>query len=331
MYYVVTGAAGFVGSNLVRALNRRGEHRVVAVDNLTRGDKFRNLAPCVVADYFDKSEFLAAISGDSLDLPIAAVFHQGACSDTVESDGRYMMQNNYRYTVTLLDWCQEHDVPLIYASSAAVYGSGPRFQEHPSCERPLNVYGYSKLAFDQHLRLRRDDLTAPVVGLRYFNVYGPGEAHKGRMASVAFHLFHQLRSNGRVRLFKGGDGYGDGEQRRDFVHVDDVVRANLHFLDHPEVTGIYNVGTGIARPFNDVALAVVNAVGASRGESALSLDEARARGIIEYIDFPKELQGKYQSFTEADLTGLRGSGYGVPFADVEEGVSAYVGAMLETS
>jgi len=329
MYYVVTGAAGFIGSNIVRALNDRGENRVIAVDNLTRGDKFRNLARRTIADYFDKAEFLHLIEEDRLDAPIAAVFHQGACSDTVESDGRYMMQNNYRYSVALLDFCQERDIPLIYASSAAVYGPGPQFRERPPCERPLNVYGYSKLAFDQHVRQRRDELMAQVVGLRYFNVYGPGEAHKGRMASVAWHLYNQLLSGGKMRLFRGSGGYGDGEQMRDFVSVDDVVQVNLGFLERPEVSGVFNVGTGAAHTFNDVALAVANAVGAARGETALALDEARRRGVIEYIDFPKELEGKYQSFTQADLSDLRQTGYDAPFADVDKGVGEYVKQMLD--
>ena len=323
MYYVITGAAGFVGSNILAALNDRGERRIIAVDNLGQGDKFLNLTRRTIADYHDKAEFLRLIEEDRLDAPIAAVFHMGACSSTVEGDARYIMQNNYRYSVSLLDWCQEHDIPLIYASSAAVYGSGADFREHPRAERPLNAYGYSKLAFDQHVRARYDDLGAQVVGLRFFNVYGPGEAHKGRMASVAWHFFGQLEASGRVRLFRGTGGYADGEQRRDFVAVEDVVNVMMFFLDNPLTSGIFNVGTGRAQTFNDVAVAAANAVARSRGESPRSLAELRAQGVIDYIDFPNELQGKYQSFTQADVGKLRGVGYSAPFMDVETGVGRY--------
>jgi ADP-L-glycero-D-manno-heptose 6-epimerase len=325
---VVTGAAGFVGSNIIYALNRRGEDDIIAVDNLKRGDKFRNLVDCRIADYLDKDEFLRKLALGAFDGEVGAILHQGACSDTMETDGRYMMENNYRYSAEILDFCQTEEVPFIYASSAAVYGAREVFREDERYERPLNVYGYSKLLFDQVVRRRWSDNSAQVVGLRYFNVYGPREAHKGRMASVAYHFFNQYLVEGEVRLFEGSSGYEPGEQRRDFVFVDDVVNANLHFLDHPGQSGIFNVGTGRAQSFNEVARATVNAVRVSRGEEAFDLDELRVRGLIDYIPFPPGLREKYQSFTEADIEQLRKAGYQTPFATVEEGVSRYVQWML---
>lgn len=327
MSIVVTGAAGFIGANLVKALNDRGETDIVAVDNLTRADKFRNLVDCEIADYLDKETFRALVARGALPRP-RLVFHQGACSDTMASDGRYMLDNNFRYSLELLAWCQAMKVPYIYASSASVYGLGPGYAEARGNEKPLNVYGYSKFLFDQIVRRRLDALAAPVIGLRYFNVYGPREAHKGRMASVAFHHFHQYRAEGRVRLFEGSHGYGHGEQRRDFVHVDDAVAVNLFFAERP-ASGIYNVGTGRAQPFNDVALAVINTLRARAGEPPLSLAEAVASGRIEYFPFPEALRGKYQAYTQADLTRLRAAGFARPMASVQQGVAAYVGWLLE--
>ncbi len=328
MYTVVTGAAGFIGSRIIAGLNQRGVSDILAVDNLENADKFRNLVPGEIADYFDKREFLERLQAGQFDDSVEAVLHQGACSDTMESDGRYMMDNNYRYSRVLLDWCQDEEVPYLYASSASVYGAGPMFREERQYEAPLNVYGYSKFLFDQHVRRRLARRSAPVVGFRYFNVYGPNEAHKGRMASVAFHAFNQFLDAGRVKLFVGSAGYGDGEQRRDFVHVDDVVAVNMHFLGGKDASGIYNCGTGRAQTFNDVACAVVNGVRAGHGENALALEDIVAQGLIEYISFPPQLVGKYQSYTEADLTLLRGAGYTGEFMSVEEGVGAYVGALL---
>jgi ADP-L-glycero-D-manno-heptose 6-epimerase len=327
MTVIVTGAAGFIGANLVRALNARGETDIIAVDNLTRAEKFRNLVDCEIADYLDKADFRALVARGALGRP-QIVFHQGACSDTMEADGRYMLDNNFRYSLELLDWCQANRVPYVYASSAAVYGLGPVFAEGRQHEKPLNVYGYSKFLFDQIVRRRLGSLAAPVVGLRYFNVYGPREAHKGRMASVAFHHFHQFRADGRVRLFEGSHGYADGEQRRDFIHVDDAVAVNLHFAERP-ASGLYNVGSGRAQPFNDVALAVVNALRARDGEPPLALADAVAQRRIEYVPFPQALRGKYQAFTQADLAQLRAAGYTAPMASVEQGVAAYVGWLLE--
>jgi ADP-L-glycero-D-manno-heptose 6-epimerase len=325
MAIIVTGAAGFIGANLVKALNARGERDIVAVDNLQRADKVKNLGDLDIADFLDKRDFIDMVRG-GLEGDFSAVLHQGACSDTMESDGRYMMENNYEYSKTLLDWCQERAIAFIYASSASVYGGGHVFTEARGNEAPLNVYGYSKFLFDQVVRRRLPAVTAQVAGFRYFNVYGPREAHKARMASVAFHFFNQYLAEGRVRLFEGSDGYGPGEQIRDFVHVDDVVRVNLFFLDHPAICGIFNVGTGKAEPFNAVAVAAINAIRTARKEKPLALAEMAKQQLIEYIPFPPQLVGKYQSFTQADLAALRAAGYAEPFLDVEQGVGRYVAA-----
>ena len=331
MLYVVTGAAGFIGSRLVAGLNHAGITEVLAVDDLENGAKARNLAGVEIEDYLDKREFLTQLETGRLDGGIEAVLHQGACSDTMESDGRYMMENNYAYSKSLFDWCQDEEVPFIYASSAAVYGPGKEFGETRENEDPLNVYAYSKYLFDQYVRKRIEGenarATAQVAGLRYFNVYGPNEAHKGRMASVAFHAFNQLRAEGRVKLFVGSDGYGDGEQQRDFVHVDDAVSVNLWLLENREISGIFNCGTGQAQTFNDVAAAVINAVNGTD----FSIEELVQKDFVEYIPFPAQLVGKYQSFTQADLSRLREAGYPGEFQRVEEGVSLYVRELLKVS
>jgi ADP-L-glycero-D-manno-heptose 6-epimerase len=332
MYYVVTGAAGFIGANIVKALNQRGVSNIIAVDDLTQGDKCRNLADCDIADYMDKGEFIEQVAAGHFDGAIEAVLHQGACSDTMESDGRFMMENNYRYSLTLLDFCLEDEVQFLYASSASVYGGGSVFREMREYEAPLNVYGYSKFQFDQAVRRRLRDARSQVAGFRYFNVYGPREQHKGRMASVAFHHFNQYRETGKVKLFEGSGGYANGEQRRDFVFVGDVVNVNLDFLDHghnAQRSGVFNLGTGRAQSFNELAVATVNACRALEGKSALSLAELVSQGVIEYIPFPPQLIGKYQSFTEADLTRLRTSGYKGDFASVEEGVTQYVAVLAQ--
>ena len=327
MYYVVTGAAGFIGANLVKALNERGVSSIIAVDNLTRADKFLNLTDCEIADYMDKGEFLELVENGQLDGVVDAILHQGACSDTMETDGRYMMANNYRFSLALLDFCSEQEIPLLYASSASVYGGGGVFREDRQFETPLNVYGYSKFLFDQVVRHRigpdGTNADAQVAGFRYFNVYGPREQHKGRMASVAFHHFNQYRASGKVQLFAGHGGYASGEQRRDFVYVGDVVKVNMAFLEN-RISGIFNLGTGRAQSFNELAAATVNACRVLEGKPAQSVAELVAQGIIEYIPFPDALKGKYQSYTEADLSQLRRVGYRGGFASVEQGVTEYV-------
>jgi ADP-L-glycero-D-manno-heptose 6-epimerase len=306
---IVTGGAGFIGSNLVAGLNEAGEADILVVDDLTDGTKFRNLADCAIADYEDRERFIARVRERGLPDGARAVVHLGACSTTTEWDGRYMMENNYAYSRDLLHAAMERAVPFLYASSASVYGMGPEFREDPACERPLNVYAYSKFLFDQYVRRRLDAAPAQIVGLRYFNVYGPREQHKGAMASVAFHFHNQILENGRARLFEGSDGYGPGEQRRDFVYVGDTVAVKRWLLEHPEVRGIFNLGTGRAQSFNDVARAVIDWHGF---------------GEIEYIPFPDHLKGRYQSFTQADMGALREAGYTAPFLDVREGVRRYL-------
>ncbi|MBB3190096.1 ADP-glyceromanno-heptose 6-epimerase [Halomonas cerina] len=311
---VVTGGAGFIGSNLVKALNARGHDDVLVVDDLSDGTKFVNLADCTLGDYLDKDDFLArvkaALNGEPSHLPpIEAIFHEGACSDTTEWDGRFMLDNNFEYSKVLLHFCQRERIPFLYASSAATYGGSEVFVEAPEHEKPLNVYGYSKLLFDQYVRARHDTFGSQVVGFRYFNVYGPREQHKGKMASVAYHHHTQVRDGGNLRLFGAWDGYDAGMQSRDFIYVGDVVDVNLWFLDHPEASGIFNLGTGRAEPFKAIGEAVIDYYG---------------RGEIEYIEFPEELKGRYQSYTRADITRLREAGYDRAFRTVAQGVRAYL-------
>jgi ADP-L-glycero-D-manno-heptose 6-epimerase len=323
MRVVVTGAAGFIGSNLVQGLNAIGVDDVIAVDDLTDGPKYRNLLGASISDYFDKSEFYARFAKGELG-KVDVVLHQGACSDTMEHNGRFMLDNNYRCSKDLLDACFAQGTRLLYASSAATYGASDTFREEPPFEQPLNVYGYSKLLFDNIVRRMLPVAPTQVAGFRYFNVYGPREQHKGRMASVALHNFNEYRSSGKVKLFGAYGGYEAGMQSRDFVFVDDVVAVNLWFMQHPEKSGIFNLGTGRAQPFNDVAVGVVNTERLRAGMPALPLAELVAQNIIEYIDFPQALIGKYQCYTQADLTHLRGIGCNHAFADVATGVERYV-------
>ncbi len=311
---IVTGGAGFIGSNLVKALNDKGLTDVLVVDDLTDGTKFRNLLDCQVIDYLDKDQFLQMVKQKKdFTEKIEAIFHQGACSTTTEWDGRYMMENNYTYSKELLYYCLNLEIPFIYASSAAVYGTGENFKEVKENESPVNVYGYSKYLFDEYVRRtvlnsKNKVPESQVVGLRYFNVYGPREQHKGSMASVAWHLNQQIQANGKVKLFEGSGGYANGDQRRDFIHVDDVVKVNLWMLENT-ACGIVNVGTGTSRPFNDVAKAIVSWHG---------------KGEVEYIQFPEHLKGSYQSYTEADINSLRQMGYKNDFLSVEDGVKQYL-------
>ncbi|WP_374366005.1 ADP-glyceromanno-heptose 6-epimerase [Piscinibacter sp.] len=323
MKVVVTGAAGMIGSNIVHGLNAIGIDDVIAVDNLTNGPKYRNLLGAKISDYFDKTDFYARFARREFGR-VDAVLHQGACSDTMQHDGRYMLDTNYRCSKDLLDACQDQGTRLLYASSAATYGGSASFREEPQFEQPLNVYGYSKLLFDNVVRRMLPKARSQVAGFRYFNVYGPREQHKGRMASVAFHHFNQFREHGKVKLFGEYGGYGPGMQSRDFVFVDDVVAVNLWFLQNPGQSGIFNLGSGRAQPFNDVAVATVNAARTLKGEAPLPLAELVSRGLVEYIPFPEALVGKYQCFTQADLTRLRTTGCDHVFADVATGVGRYV-------
>ena len=307
--YIVTGGAGFIGSNIVKGLNDRGINDVIVVDDLQDGTKFKNIVDCNIADYLDKDDFLARVQAGQSFGNTRAIFHEGACSTTTEWDGRFMMQNNYEYSKDLLHYCLNHNIQYLYASSAAVYGSRTEFTEQLEFEAPLNVYGYSKFQFDQYVRRLMPGFKSQVVGFRYFNVYGPREQHKGTMSSVAFHVNNQINQEGVAKLFEGSDGYGNGEQRRDFVYVGDAVNVNLWFLDNPDKSGIYNLGTGNSQTFKDVANAVITYHG---------------RGEIQYIPFPEHLKGRYQSFTEANIKQLRDAGYDAPFKTVEEGVQLYM-------
>ncbi|GIU41626.1 ADP-glyceromanno-heptose 6-epimerase [Shewanella algidipiscicola] len=304
---VVTGAAGFIGSNLVKALNDMGRSDIIAVDDLTDGTKMFNLADCEIADYLDKDDFLAKITSGMFDNQLEVIFHQGACSSTTEWDGKFMMTNNYEYSKVLMHFSTQNNCQFIYASSASVYGGSDKFIEQRELEKPLNVYAYSKFLFDQYVR--RQNVNTQVAGLRYFNVYGPREQHKGGMASVAFHFNNQINANGICRLFEGIDGYDNGEQLRDFVYVEDVVKVNLWLWQNPSISGVYNCGTGQAQSFNDVANAVI---------------DYHAKGQIEYIPFPDKLKGAYQSYTQADLTQLRAAGYTDAFKTVEQAVPEYL-------
>lgn len=309
---IVTGGAGFIGSNIVEALNLKGYTDIIVVDDLSDGHKFMNIQCAQIADYLDKSEFLQAlVTNHTFAKEIDAVIHMGACSDTTEWNGQYVMENNFTYSKILFHYCQDHKIPFLYASSAAVYGNSVQFNEKGGHEAPLNVYGYSKYLFDQYVLKHHDASHRQVAGFRFFNVYGPKESHKGKMSSVAFHLNNQIQESGKVKLFDGYDGYGPGEQKRDFVYVGDIVKVIFWFLDS-QVSGIFNLGTGRAQTFNDVARSVI---------------AWHHKGQIEYIPFPEHLKGHYQSYTQADITLLRDVGCDVSFKSVEEGVKAYLDIM----
>jgi ADP-L-glycero-D-manno-heptose 6-epimerase len=314
---IVTGGAGFIGSNLIHQLNHAGERDILLVDsfapapNLT-GPKFLNLAGAEFADYMDKREFRGALKAGHFDnAKIRAILHQGACSNTLEDDGRYMMDNNFTYSKELLHFALDRKIPLVYASTAAVYGASTNFAELPANERPLNIYGYSKLVFDNYVRRLLPEMKSTVVGLRYFNVYGPREQHKGRMASVIHHFTRELKDTGSIRMFEGSGGYANGEQRRDFVFVKDLCRINMFFAGllsegpRKPVHAVVNAGTGEARTFKAVAAALMEVHGA---------------GKIEYIPFPGDLQNRYQHYTQADDAGLRAAGYTAGFTPLEDGV-----------
>ena len=336
MLIVATGAAGFIGSNIVRELHDRGHYDLIAGDNLTNGDKARNLADLEILDFVDKEDFIQAIVNGEYDNQIDYIFHQGACSATVVADGKYMMKNNYEYSCLLLEYCQKNEVPFIYASSAATYGASSVFKEEREYEIPLNVYGYSKMLFDQIVRrYLSSDLRAPIIGLKYFNVYGYGEFHKERMASVILHHFKQYQELGTVKLFEGCQGYGNGEQSRDFISIEDIVKVNMHFFENHTQSpngssGIFNCGTGQARSFNDLSLATVNACRKHEGFSQIDLTSAINQEIIQYIEFPGDLAHKYQCFTQSDNTKLMQEGkYKQTFMTLEQGVENYINKLLK--
>ncbi|MFC2637824.1 MAG: ADP-glyceromanno-heptose 6-epimerase [Mitsuokella sp.] len=309
---IVTGGAGFIGSNIVKELNRRGRTDILVIDDLKDGQNYRNLRGLQFIDYQHKDDFLQSIENDDFDgTDIDAVFHEGACSDTMEYDVNFMMRTNYEYSKLLLHFCLQHRIPFFYASSASTYGAGKNgFREGDECEDALNPYAFSKLLFDRYVRQVVSEAHSQIVGLRYFNVYGPQEHHKGKMASIFYQLVDQIQETGKARLFKGTDGYADGEQRRDFVYVKDVVRVNLWFWENRGPSGIYNCGTGHAHSYNEAAKAVIKALG---------------KGEIAYREFPAILRGKYQNFTEADPTHLLNAGYDGGFTEMEAAVREYVG------
>ena len=306
---IITGGAGFIGSNLLAALNAKGVTDISVVDR--KGDNFSNLSNLRFSDFIQPADFARALERRTLTRRIDAIFHQGACADTTCTDGHYMIENNFTFSKLILDFALANRVPLVYASSAAVYGGSREFMEVPKNERPLNLYGLSKLAFDNHVRVLAAKSAGTLVGLRYFNVYGPRESHKGKMASMVYQLYRQLKEGGRARLFESTDGYADGEQRRDFVFVEDVVRVNLVLAEGPARRGIFNVGTGQARSFNDVARTIIAKLGA---------------GEIEYLRIPEQLASRYQSFTQADLSTLRAAGYGDQFTSLEDGIARSIDA-----
>jgi ADP-L-glycero-D-manno-heptose 6-epimerase len=309
---IVTGGFGFIGSNIVHALNKKGIKDIIVVDDLTDGQKFKNLVGADFLDYWDKDALFDKLV--ERDRDIQAIFHQGACSTTTEWNGKFMMDNNYEYSKELLDFALDEQIQFIYASSAATYGNNLTFVEESQNEQPINVYGYSKHVFDQYVRQILPKAKSQIAGMRYFNVYGPRESHKGSMASVAYHQHQQMLKGDTIKLFEGTQGYENGEQRRDFVYVDDVVNVNLWFLDHSDQSGVFNVGTGCSEPFNNVANAVI---------------DFHQRGKIEYILFPEHLKGHYQNFTQADISRLREAGFKDEFKTVAEGVKAYLEWMRE--
>ena len=308
---IVTGGAGFIGSNIVRALNERGRSDILIVDDLGHEDKYKNLIGLRFLDYQHKDDFFKAIQRVDFGQNVEAIFHEGACSDTMEYDVNFMMKTNYEYSKELLKACIKKQIPLIYASSASVYGMGKRgFRESEECESPMNPYAFSKLMFDRYVRQFADKVKSKIIGLRYFNVYGQQESHKGKMASIFYQIYKRMKLGGGPRLFKGTDGYGDGEQKRDFIYVKDVAKINLWCLEHEISNGIYNCGTGHAHTFNDVGKAMIESMGLQRLK-------------ITYCDFPDELRGKYQSFTEADMKKLAAAGYKEGFTNFVIAVGEY--------
>ncbi|KAB8219852.1 ADP-glyceromanno-heptose 6-epimerase [Aspergillus novoparasiticus] len=316
---IVTGGMGFIASNIVKALNDRNRTDIIVVDDLTDGSKFANLADCEIADYLDIGEFRTAIAQDSLSPPPDIIFHNGACSVTTEQNGKFMMDLNFTMSKEILHYCQKHRSRLIYASSAAVYGKNafPEAGQQPQKPVPLNVYGYSKLLFDQYVARHLNEYKGlQVVGLRYFNVYGPREQHKGPMASIAYQMHQQLKGGSKIKLFGAYDGYAAGMQSRDFISVHDIVRVNLWFFDHPVVSGTFDVGTGRSETFLEVAKAVSEA--------------HRVQDAISFIPFPESLKGNYQNYTCANTNKLRAVGFCEELRPVAVGVKDYVQSLIES-
>ena len=307
---VLTGGAGFIGSNVLLELNARGIDDVLVVDDLSDGRKFKNIVEARFSDYMDKDEFRRAILGGSTEFADAeSIIHLGACSDTTEWDGKFMLDINYAYSKDILHYCLKNGLRMVYASSAAVYGLSNEFSESPENESPLNVYGYSKLLFDRYIQKLPQEDQSNVVGLRYFNVYGPRESHKDKMASVFFHFNKQFHNDGILKLFARSHGCEDGEHRRDFIHVDDAVNVTLWMAQNKQISGVFNCGTGRAESFNQVANAIANYHGG---------------GNIQYVPMPESLHDAYQSFTCADLGKLRDAGYDAEFIPVEQGARRYL-------
>ena len=313
---IITGGAGFIGSNLVKAFNERGRNDILIVDNLGEHEKYKNLLGLNFADYVDKHDFLHNVmDGIYDDVKIDAIFHEGACSDTMEYNVNYIVKNNFEYSKILLGYAMELGVPFFYASSASTYGLGENgFVENDRCENALNPYAFSKLIFDRYVKKILPRAESQIVGLRYFNVFGPQEYHKEKMASVFFHFYNQINENGEARLFEGAGVTEDGEQRRDFVYVKDIVNVNMWCFENPKISGIFNAGTGRAHSYNDAAAAVIKAMG---------------KGSITYIDFPEVLRGKYQFYTQSDNEKLLKAGYDKGFYDFNKAVKEYVDLLNE--
>ena len=313
---VVTGGSGFIGSNLVNFLNDIGEEEILIVEELdTYVKKFENLKDLKYLDCLDKQAFIQDLKRNSTKYKnnISQIFHLGACSKTTEPDRDYIMSTNFDFSKDLLEYSANHKISLIYASSASVYGEGKAFIEQPKYESYLNHYAESKLMFDNYYRDNMSKINSQVVGLRYFNVFGPREHHKQGMSSVVYHFFNQRKSHSEIKLFKGSHGYEDGEQRRDFIHVDDTVKVKNWFKQNPAISGIYNVGTGKSRTFNDIAICVLD---------YYKYEDPKA--IMGYIDFPEGLEDQYQAFTEADMSLLKSKGYNESFMSLEKGVKSYL-------
>jgi ADP-L-glycero-D-manno-heptose 6-epimerase len=320
---VVTGGAGFIGSALIAALNNPRSSRgpitdILVVDHLGSGPKWKNLRNLSFTDYVEKDDFLEMVIENKLIGPIEAVFHLGACTRTTEKDASYLIKNNYEYAKLLAQWAAEANTRFIYASSAATYGDGSAGfsddEEKIEDLRPLNIYGYSKHLFD--LWAKRARLLKKIVGLKYFNVFGPNEYHKGDMRSFVIRAFEQISATGKVRLFKSyNPQYADGEYVRDFLYIKDAVDMTLFFLDNPQISGLFNVGSGMARKWNDLVKAVFEAMG----------KEPR----IEYIEMPESIRNQYQYYTRADMTKLRKAGYSKQMAPLEDAIKDYVQNYLQ--